>query len=303
MPEYRVSADKSPRPAPTAGNLSNENGTGARYWLEHAGHAFELRQGPIVIGRSADCNLVVDDALVSRRHAQLRVEGGRVYVEDLDSANGVLVNDERIDGRCELEPGDRVGIGKQQMVIRVRGLPPRAGGESRRAWDQTISAIDTDEVMDHTPTVTHVERGRHAEETLDLISGVVDKVLALGRVDEAERVLTMRLQALLVAAQAGRTISASSAERGVHYAVKLAAATSKGGWVDYVFQLYGCLARPLPGEIVDELYQVLRRVSGVSVDGLREYIATLRAHQAEYGPTERFLVQRLEGLERLAALL
>ncbi|MBN1605156.1 MAG: FHA domain-containing protein [Polyangiaceae bacterium] len=301
-----MSVEKSPprRAEPEADGSSNADGVGARYWLEHAGHAFELRQGPIVVGRSSDCNLVVDDASVSRRHAQLKVEGGRVFVEDLGSANGVLVNDERIDRRRELQPDDRIGIGKQQMVIRVRTTTAsRAGGQPRRTWDQTISGIDTDEMADHSPTQTDVSPAGRGYEALDLISGVVDKVLALGRADEAERMLAMRLHGLLEAAQARRSVSAHNAERAARYAVKLAAATGKSGWVDYVFQLYGCLGRPLPGEIVDELYQVLRRVNGVSVDGLREYIATLRAHQSEYGPAERFLVQRIEGLERLAALL
>jgi pSer/pThr/pTyr-binding forkhead associated (FHA) protein len=300
-----VSAErKSPdRVVPEAAKSSNADGAGARYWLEHAGHAFELRQGPIVVGRSSDCNLVVDDALVSRRHAQLGVEGGRVFVEDLGSANGALVNDERIDRKRELLPGDRISIGKQQLFIRVRTVVDRAGDESRHTWDRTVTGIDVDECLEHSPTVTSVSPGDRCEEVPDLISGVVDKVLALGRAEEAERMLAMRLHGLLEAAQAGRTMPPRSAEHAVRYAVKLAAATSKGGWVDYVFQLYGCLARPLPGEIVDELYQVLRRLSGISVDGLREYIATLRAHQAEYGPAERFLVQRIEGLERLAALL
>jgi predicted component of type VI protein secretion system len=300
-----VSSEKSPpdREALEADSSSSADGAGARYWLEHGGHAFELRQGPIVVGRSSDCNLVVDDALVSRRHAQLRLDGGRVFVEDLGSANGVLVNDERIDGRRELQPGDRIGIGKQQLVIRVRTATHRASGEPRRTWDRTISGVEMDEFLEQSPTQTNVLPAERGDEGLDLISGVVDKVLALGRVDEAERMLATRLQGLLEAAQARRAIPSRSAERAARYAVKLAAATSKGGWVDYVFQLYGGLARPLPGEIVDELYQVLRRISGVRVDGLREYVATLRAHQSEYGPAERFLVQRIEGLERLAALL
>jgi pSer/pThr/pTyr-binding forkhead associated (FHA) protein len=305
LPVGHVSAEKRPpdQAASEADSPSNADGAGARYWLEHAGHAFELRQGPVVVGRSSDCNLVVDDALVSRRHAQLRVEGGSVFVEDLGSANGVLVNDERIDGRRELQPGDRIGIGKQQLVIRVRTTASRPSGEPRRTWDRTVSGMDMEDLLEHSPTQTNVSATERGDGTLDLIAGVVDKVLALGRADEAERMLTMRLHGLLEAAQARRAISSRSAEGAARYAVKLAAATSKGGWVDYVFQLYGCLARPLPGEIVDELYQVLRRISGVSVDGLREYVATLRAHQSEYGPAERFLVQRIEGLERLAALL
>lgn len=271
-----------------------------RYWLEYAGHAFELREGPLVLGRSADCNLVLDDALVSRRHAQLRVEHGHVVVEDLKSANGVLVNDERITSTRVLVPGDRIDVGKQQMVIRARTMAG-ASGRGRRVGAQTLVTGEGSEKSEQFNTITEVDTFERAREALELIGGVVDKILALGRPEEAERMLTPRLAGLLDAVQAGFDTD-RALNQAARYAVKLAGATGKGAWIDYVFRLYTCVKRPLPGEVVDELYQVLRRVEAVNVDVLREYVSTLRAHQNEFGPAERFLVQRIEGLERLATL-
>ena len=92
----------------------------------------------------------------------------------------------------------------------------------------------------------------------------MDKVLALGRAEEAERMLAPRLHALLEGARAGLPDRSRGAEQGARHAVKLAAATGKGGWVDYVFQLFSCIRRPLPGEVIDELYEVLRRVDDVT---------------------------------------
>jgi hypothetical protein len=54
--------------------------------------------------------------------------------------------------------------------------------------------------------------------------------------------------------------------------------------------------------VVDELYTAMRKVNGVDLVRLRGYLASLRAKQATLGPAERFLVQRIEGLERLAVL-
>jgi hypothetical protein len=54
--------------------------------------------------------------------------------------------------------------------------------------------------------------------------------------------------------------------------------------------------------VVDELYAAMRKVSAIDLAQLRGYVAALRAKQSTLGPAERFLVQRLEGLERLAAL-
>jgi hypothetical protein len=91
-------------------------------------------------------------------------------------------------------------------------------------------------------------------------------------------------------------------EKAVHYAVKLADVTGKGRWVDYAVDLYAALKRPLPSEVVDQLYSVLRKVDGVNLPNLRAYAAELRAAQQSLGPAERFVLQRIEGLERVASL-
>ncbi len=59
-----------------------------RFWLEYHGRTFELRPGEILIGRSSNCHLVLDDGLVSRRHAQIIVTEDRITVEDFSRANG-----------------------------------------------------------------------------------------------------------------------------------------------------------------------------------------------------------------------
>src|SRR5262245_40168220 len=50
----------------------------------------------VFVGRGLECAIRTDDAMVSRRHSQVRMEGGRFIVEDLGSANGTLVNNSRI---------------------------------------------------------------------------------------------------------------------------------------------------------------------------------------------------------------
>src|SRR5690349_5073930 len=50
----------------------------------------------VTVGRGLDCQVRTDDGMVSRRHAQVRMEGGRFVIEDLGSANGTLINNNRI---------------------------------------------------------------------------------------------------------------------------------------------------------------------------------------------------------------
>ena len=57
----------------------------------------------------------------------------------------------------------------------------------------------------------------------------------------------------------------------------------------------------LPLALVDEMYVLLRRVRGLDLDVLRTYTEHLRARSQELAPAERFVLQRLLGLERLAS--
>ena len=135
---------------------------------------------------------------------------------------------------------------------------------------------------------------------MELLGGVADKVLALGRGEEAERILASYLKNLMeTVRRAG--VPPAVADKAVGYAVKLGAATNKGEWLDYAFEMYTLLHRPLPASVVDELFTVLRHVRGVSLPKLRAYVADLRSVSPGLSPADRFLAQRIEGLERLAA--
>ena len=277
----------------------------------------------MTIGRSASCQLVLDDALVSRRHAQITVLADSVSVRDLGSANGVFVNGERVNGDRALRAGDRILIGKQEILLRATLRSSlMADSSTHRFTAETLHGVDGAAIRQSLvgagpsaakahaaatpatgiPLEDDSGEATHQGDALELLGGVADKVLALGRGEEAERILSNYLHNMKDAAKSGDPPDARHAERAAHYAVKLAQATGRAHWVDYSFDLFRILQRPLPTAAVDQLYTVLRNVSGVSLPGLREYVAVLRAVQMRLGPAERFLVQRIEGLERLAAL-
>ena len=72
----------------------------------------------VVIGRSRECDLVISDPNVSRRHAELRRDENGWHVADLGSTNGVKVNGRRVD-QMALRPGDRVTIGVTDMTFEL----------------------------------------------------------------------------------------------------------------------------------------------------------------------------------------
>ena len=74
-----------------------------------------LEKLPLVIGRSADADIQLDDRWVSRQHCQVDVQEGVVVVQDLESRHGTLVNDQPIT-RSKLFPGDTLCIGLSRLV-------------------------------------------------------------------------------------------------------------------------------------------------------------------------------------------
>jgi FhaA, N-terminal domain/FHA domain len=82
------------------------------------GARHELTKRRTVIGRSKDCDLQLDDANASRRHAEVRQEETSYWIIDLDSTNGLEVNGRRAK-RAKLDTGDRITIGATDLVFDV----------------------------------------------------------------------------------------------------------------------------------------------------------------------------------------
>jgi hypothetical protein len=78
-----------------------------------------LGSGGAVLGRSRDADIVLDDANVSRRHAEVRPSGGSWIVQDLGSTNGVKVNGRRIEGPQSLKRGDVIELGTSRATFEL----------------------------------------------------------------------------------------------------------------------------------------------------------------------------------------
>jgi len=290
--------------------------------LRYLQHDLELSEGQFAVGRNASCQLSLDDPLVSRRHALLTVGPSGVEIEDLQSRNGVLVNGARIVGAVALQVGDKIVIGSQEMTL-VQGqaretsaqkvtsanLPRMTLSRMEAAMQQPLSPQEQSSVsfssvsIPSSSGVTEADPEPSMLRRVDgfrVLGGVAEKALAMGRADEAERLLAGALTDVIEACRGGRRIPASLAEQAARFSAKLATTTGKGAWADYVIELYLGQGRPCPAAVIDELYSAFRKVSSVDVARLREYLDLLRENLPKFGPADRFLLQRLEGLERLA---
>ena len=84
------------------------------------GRVVPIQQPITVLGRGTDADVRLTDTGVSRKHAELHLEDGKVTIVDLQSTNGTAVNGRPID-KALLHDGDRLGLGASVLVFRQDG--------------------------------------------------------------------------------------------------------------------------------------------------------------------------------------
>jgi hypothetical protein len=95
----------------------------ARAFLSVGGKRHDLATSGTALGRSRECDITLEDANVSRRHAEVRHEDGAWWIVDLGSTNGMEVNGERVErgGRVRLNHEDRVVLGQTELLFEQPG--------------------------------------------------------------------------------------------------------------------------------------------------------------------------------------
>lgn len=283
-------------------------GPRTRIWLRFQNQRdFELSAGVTIVGRGDGCQLVLDDPLISRRHACFVVDDREVTLKDLGSTNGVLVNGSRVDEVQVVVPGDHITIGQHHAEL--CWVPASAAERQPQLREARSSRPSADTVIDRRPSTVPPgsqlypeSEPTHHGSVFAMLSGVAEKQFELGRGGDAERILKRPLESLLARLEAGTgTVDSRDLDEAGLLAVRLARATGQSQWIDYVFRLFGAVRRLAPSLVIDELYPAVRAAPGVSLTEFREYLDVLRTSQNSFGPAERFLLRRLEGLEGVLA--
>jgi pSer/pThr/pTyr-binding forkhead associated (FHA) protein len=87
-------------------------------------HRETLLTGDLLVGRQVENGLALTEGFPSRRHAQITMNGGGIWVEDLGSANGTFVNGARIAAKTQLKVGDKVRFDVEEFLL--LGIGPNA---------------------------------------------------------------------------------------------------------------------------------------------------------------------------------
>ena len=288
--------------------------------------------GEFAIGRSSSCNLALADGLVSRKHAILHVGPDAVVVEDLGSRNGVAVNGVRINAPRRLSHMDRVYIGSQELVLidaaklkdvasktadylvcescgAINGAAKRRCGECGKRLNANAGETEADggRRVDSSSHAWGAEDTR-TQRALDVIAGIARKAIAMGRYEEAERMLLPHLDTLLERALAHRPLSESDRDDpdalfagSTAYALQLAQGMKNTRWIDWVFRMHTATGRLMEAETIEALHNLVRMNNYSRPQYLRAFLHVIQNRDTDYSASERFLVNRLEGLEQVVS--
>jgi pSer/pThr/pTyr-binding forkhead associated (FHA) protein len=101
----------------------------------------------LTIGRGSECDLVLDEPEMSRKHAMIENSGDGLYLRDLGSANGTFVNGVQVKNAV-LHPGDQLAFDRNRFLVEAPGLPMRGEEETDPAQPkapmitQMMQAVD-----------------------------------------------------------------------------------------------------------------------------------------------------------------
>ncbi|MBK8257429.1 MAG: FHA domain-containing protein [Polyangiaceae bacterium] len=198
------------------------------------------------------------------------------------------------DGRNAPEPGVRDALLRPSPESERRNAAPDSAPRTSRPlardaegeWNRAVKAAPV-------PAFPRPENLRS-------LAIAAEKALALGRADDAERIMQRALLDALESAKRGE-LDASTCELAATFGARLAIALGAGKWFDYAIQLYTLRSDLMPAAVVDQLLDAVRKAKPIDKMLFRSYLANAREWAGD-SPARRFVIQRLEGVKRLLDL-
>jgi predicted component of type VI protein secretion system len=247
----------------------------------------------VSIGRSVDCNVVIDSATVAAHHALVSLKGGAPMVFDLGSEGGVFVNDQRIRSECPLVDGDRIRVGDAELRV-VRGVPSQRLA-SRAA--ETVPGYGAHQPSETLKSASSEDRA--LVDAVQLMSEVAEQLIESGDAKKAVKMLGSRLVSVLEVVRAGRLTDPKTIESSAYAALRLAGAAQDAAWVNYVILLYDAVGEVMPRGVIEVLHAVVPRAQPLQLGILRGYLNRMR--ESKTSNEDKFLLQRLSSIERVVA--
>lgn len=237
----------------------------SRYRLRFLLQEFDLRGPEVLIGRSGDCHITIEDPLVSRSHARILTDPAP-SVEDLGSRNGVKVNGRPVTSRTELRDGDRIRIGTQELVflvVRTRRRELRPTGFMRNclacrtpfpegAAECPHCGAPVEPEEDET-TISGLAVEPNRSWTFQLLGDVIARAIDSHRTAEADRLLSRAAGELDAQIRQGAPLESGQIDNLGSLAIKIAVQQGQSGWVEWILDIHRQMVRCPADGVIDEL--------------------------------------------------
>jgi hypothetical protein len=244
------------------------------YALRYGRVILPIPQGRTLIGREPRAAVRLTDEAVSRRHASLVLSTAGLFIEDLKSRTGVVVNGDQVKGRRRLHPGDRIHIGENELSVELE-LGTLPGSE----WDDAPGGVTTDAAPGF---AVHREAAMH--------------LLADGKIGDARDLIASDITAVLLLGQSGKRVASEDVDGTARCSLQLARTTAEARWLDAVFQMYARVRAPIPSSILADLQATAPAVAPIGAEAFHAYLEVARQITGPRGRDGGKLLRSLEAL-------
>ncbi len=280
-----------------------------RFRLRFVVQEFDISGPEILIGRSTDCHVTIEDPLISRQHARIVIRGEVAFVSDAGSRNGVRVNGRLVKGEHELHDGDRLRLGTQEVlfiVVQERKRPARPTGHMRLChacgtpypYGAASCSNCGAPTMLEEETMSGVVVESKRSWTFHLLRDVIERALGAGRAVEAERLMRRAAKEIDERLAQGDALEPDRIEVIASAAVRLARLTGSSDWLAWVFTLYRRHGSMLADEVIERIEELDAQAFPDLLPLLDGYLGWYRAQQSQGGRRTTAELGRLLRLER-----
>lgn len=306
-----------------------------RFRIIYQNSNIDAPYGKFDIGRSLDCNLVLDDPSVSRIHATIVKEGGLLYLEDRGSRNGCTLNGTKVaqKQRVQLKDGDVIGIGHQSIKIaelvnakrsaqKTMGLSAcmKCGhwisfedefcshcGQPKGNMPPSLDSMDTGQIStedveasidekDADADAADADAGLPDRHSGEMLAGLAQKALGKHKLDEAHKLTVRLMETLVKMHRSTADIPGDDLERVAALLVELAVQLNEPERINDIFVFFHKISRLIPRKTVEQLYKVARGIGYRTTSDMHAYLKGLATHTESFSPGEKFIYRRIEGL-------
>ena len=240
----------------------------ARFRLRFLLQEFDLVGAEILLGRSPECHITLEDPLVSRRHARICIDGDVATVADLGSRNGVRINGRVIEGEAPIEDGDRLRLGTQELVFTVvkarhRSARPtgfmRVCGSCGTPYPEGAPQCPHCGAVEDDDTISGLMVEPKRSWTFQLLGEVIERAIAAGRAVEAERLMKRAKREVDERLEVGDRLDPSQIAMITGFALRLAVLANGAEWVEWSLEVHRRQSLMPSSAVLDRLEQIDRR--------------------------------------------